>query len=91
MIRPLLPASSLARLTVFPGEFSTSSVVGMESPVLTMIAGVEENSLALLVDWMEWRLRWRWTLELELWLLMVRSCLTRCREIMLWRLDEEAA
>jgi hypothetical protein len=42
--------------------------VGMESPALTMIAEVEENSLALLVD------------ERGLKLFVLRSGLNDCRE-----------
>ena len=55
MMRPLLPASSLARLTLLPGDSSIRSTVGMGSPGLTMIAGVEENSLALVVAWLRLR------------------------------------
>jgi hypothetical protein len=42
--------------------------VGMESPALTMIAEVEENSLALLVD------------ERGLKVFVLRSGLNNCRE-----------
>ena len=41
MMRPLPEASSLDRLTLSPGEPSTRSTFGMESPALTMLAGVE--------------------------------------------------
>ena len=68
IMRPLLPASSLARLTVLPGESSTSSTVGIESPALTMIAGVDENSLAVVIGWRRLRLivlRMGWKICLE--------------------------
>jgi len=35
MITPLPEASSLARLTLFPGESSKRSTLGIESPCLT--------------------------------------------------------
>jgi hypothetical protein len=40
MIMPEPEASSVARLTLFPGLPSTSSMLGMESPAWTMIAAV---------------------------------------------------
>lgn len=40
MIRPLLSANSVARLTLLPGAPSSSSTLGMESPGLTMVAMV---------------------------------------------------
>ena len=36
-----LPVSSVARLTWFPGEASTKSTLGMESPGLTKTGAVE--------------------------------------------------
>jgi hypothetical protein len=39
MITPL-PVNSLERLTLFPGEPSTRSMFGRESPVLTMARAV---------------------------------------------------
>ena len=38
MIKPLPFASSLERSTLFPGELSCSSTLGIESPALTMFA-----------------------------------------------------
>ena len=38
MMIPEPEASSVARLTLFPGLPSTSSTLGIESPTLTMIA-----------------------------------------------------
>lgn len=40
IMRPLPEASSLCRLTLSPGEPSTRSTFGMESPTLTMLAAV---------------------------------------------------
>jgi len=45
MMTPLPELSSLERLTLLPGESSKRSMLGMESPSLTMIAGVDENDL----------------------------------------------
>lgn len=47
MMRPSAPVNSLARLTLFPGEFSTRSTEGIESPALTMAAAVDDKDLAL--------------------------------------------
>lgn len=75
MMRPLPFPISLARLTKLPGEFSTSSTVGMESPAETMIAAVDENGrvrVRVLVLVLGRRLRLK--------LVVFRRAVERCRE-----------
>ncbi len=79
MMRPLPFPISLARLTKLPGEFSTSSTVGMESPAETMIAAVDENGRVRV------RVRVRVLVlvlgrRLRLKLVVFRRAVERCRE-----------